>query len=75
MNTQDAPTRSEGDALYELHGRLVKVHHTLATAGPDDEDREADALEGLLGALRFIAEHPAFLASREAHMKDRAALR
>ena len=66
MTHHDAYATSEGDALYELHRHLVKVHHALATAGPEDDDREARALEGLLGALRFIAEQPSFLASREA---------
>ncbi len=72
MNHHDARATDEGDALYEVHRRLVHIHHALATAGPDDTDREANALEGLLGTLHFIAEQPSFLASREAHTRTRA---
>lgn len=75
MNDHDVRATGEGDALFELHRRLIKVHHGLATAGPEDAHREADALEGLHDALLFIAEQPSFLATREARQRVARALR
>src|SRR3712207_4560470 len=63
--TTDAPSAAitpEGEALYELHRRLVRTHYALAAAEPDDDQREARVLASLQDALRFIAEQPAFRA-------------
>lgn len=65
-----------GATLLELHRRLVAIHYGLATAGPDDIDRDRRALERLDDALRFISEHPDYRAAREAvEPARRAAIR
>ena len=66
-------TPDGGETLRELHRRLVSIHHGLATAGPDDEDRDVYALEGLDDALRFITEQPAYRTAREDALRATAA--
>ncbi len=67
MNDHNARITPEGEAFRELYRRLVAVHYSLAAAGPDDREREARTLDGLMDALRFIDEQPAYRAAREAH--------
>ncbi len=65
--------RDEGAVLHELYRRLVSIHHGLATAGPDDKDRDVYALERLDEALHFITEQPTYRAAREAERRAKAA--
>ena len=68
-----ATPADEGATLLDLHRRLVAIHYGLATAGPDDADRDRRAIERLDDALRFISQHPAYRAARDATRPARRA--